>query len=136
MQERSSARQPIWRPAPEDVARTQMTAFMRHCETMIGCRFRSYGEFHGFSVDNYRLFWRLFLDWSGIEYQGDPSVICTSDSLEEARFFPNLQLNAVRILLAKSVTDDSRSAIASVHLSRTTQRLTRSELRRRVACGA
>jgi acetoacetyl-CoA synthetase len=136
MQEQSSERLPIWRPAPEDVARTQMTAFMRHCESMIGCRFRSYSEFHGFSIDNYRLFWRLLLEWSGIEYQGDPSVVCTSDNLEEASFFPNLQLNAVRILLAESVTEDSRSAIASVHLNRTTRRLTRSELRRCVTSGA
>jgi acyl-coenzyme A synthetase/AMP-(fatty) acid ligase len=42
----------------------------------------------------------------------------------------------VRILLAESVTEDSVSAIASVHLNRTTRRLTRSELRRRVISGA
>src|SRR6202022_1197935 len=80
--------------------------------------------------------WRLLLEWSGIEYRGDPSVICTSDTLEEAGFFPNLQLNAVRILLAQSVAEGGRPAIAAVHLNGKTRRLTRSELRRRVTSAA
>jgi hypothetical protein len=30
-----------------------------------------YAAFHLFSIAEYRCFWRLFLDWSGVTWSGD-----------------------------------------------------------------
>ena len=41
-----------------------MTAFMRYCEEGTSRIFADYPSFQSFSVEDFRLFWRLFLRWS------------------------------------------------------------------------
>jgi acetoacetyl-CoA synthetase len=117
----------------EHLSATQMTDFIRFCERAGSRRFADYIEFETFTMQNYRQFWRYFLDWSGIAYSGDPNLVCTSDDCEHAEFFPDLRLNFADNLLAiRDAADAARPALTSLALGRDPVRLTRGELRSRV----
>src|SRR5262245_40240429 len=124
--------EPIFNPDPSFLAHSQLTAFMRYCEQETARTFVDYTEFHEFSVADFRSFWRLFLCWSGIARDGEIDPVCVGDSCESARFFPNLRMNYAEILLRDDGEAD-RTAITACHFGGRRDRLTRSELRVRVA---
>jgi acetoacetyl-CoA synthetase len=85
---------------------------------------------HDFSVDRLRDFWRAFLEWSNLSWEGSAEVVCTDDDVERAVFFPGVRLNYAENLLRRLAhTDDSAPALTSVHGDGTRERLTRAELR-------
>ena len=89
----------VFRPAPEVVAASQLTAFRHFCEAESGRSISGEEALYRFSVDEYQLFWRLFLAWSDILREGVDRPVCAGDSVEFARFFPNLHLNYAENLL-------------------------------------
>jgi acetoacetyl-CoA synthetase len=114
--------------------KTDLGQFIKYCTALSGIEFSSYTEFERFSIEHYKDFWRYFLDWSRIDYIGDPSVVTTSDACEHALFFPNLQINAIDHLLSvKGPQDAARPAITSCDPERSAIRLTRGALRRTVS---
>ncbi|MDB6084108.1 MAG: acetoacetate--CoA ligase [Gammaproteobacteria bacterium] len=115
---------------------SQMKSFMRHCEFETGLAFDSYHRFHRFSVDHYRTFWRLFLEWSQIEHAGNADEVCSSDILHEAVFFPHLNLNYVRSLLTESGCSPGDPAIISRHWTGAVERLSRGAVKAKVIAGA
>jgi len=127
-----SPREPLWIPAPDVVAQTQMTDFMRHCGRRTGMTFRTYAELHAFSIDEFRSFWRCFLEWSQLAYAGDAAEVCTADSIEHASFFPHLRVNYVEALLSTQRYSPEAPAITSRSADGATLRLSRGELRARV----
>ena len=127
-----SRRAPIFTPGPAVVAASQMTAFTRFCAARTGHRFADHGAFHRFSVGDFRLFWRLFLEWSGLPCEGGVIPACTDDRCEHAEFFPNLRLNYAESLLHGSGRDAQRPALTGCSGDQTLVRLTRDELRARV----
>jgi len=122
-------RNPIFLPDPDTIARSQMTAFMRYCEAATSRIFADYSSFQSFSVKDFRLFWQLFLRWSGLVCEGPLDPVCLGDSCESAFFFPNLRLNYAEVLLADRVGGDDRPALTACHGDGRTERLTRGELR-------
>ncbi len=117
----------------QDLPATELTEFIRFCERAASRRFVDYIEFEIFTIQNYRQFWRCFLDWSGIAYSGDPNPVCTAEDCEHAEFFPNLRLNLVENLLpVRDAKDAARPALTSLAPARDPVRLTRGELRSRV----
>src|SRR4051794_6565413 len=124
-------------PEPAAVAATQLSAFMRFCEAETGRQFADHAAFHDFSTRDYRRFWRLFLSWADLVWDGDPEPVCTDEDVERAAFFPNLELSYVENLLRiDSPADGERTALVAHHADRPTERLTRAELRRRVRATA
>jgi len=114
--------------------KTDLEHFIHYCTTLSGKEFLSYADFERFSIEHYQEFWRYFLDWSTIDYSGDPSIVTTSDACETALFFPNLQINAIDHLLSvKDAQDAARPAITSCDPERPAIRLTRGDLRRTVS---
>src|SRR5436309_14694062 len=123
----------MFRPEASAVEASQLTAFMRFCETSSGTRFADDAAFHEFSVAEYRDFWRLFLRWSGMLHEGSTEPVCTDDLCERASFFPNLRLNyAEELLRIDSPGSANAIAVVAHHPSRASERLTRRELRDRV----
>jgi acetoacetyl-CoA synthetase len=117
----------------EELPASQMTEFIRFCERASSRRFADYIEFETFTMQDYRQFWRHFLDWSEIAYSGDPNPVCTTDDCERADFFPGLRLNfADNLLSIRDAADAARPAVTSLALGRDPVRLTRGELRSRV----
>ena len=124
---------PVFEPAPERAAASQLAAFIAHCERATGRRFTDWPAFHAFSVAEYRTFWRLFLEWSGAGVEGTEEPVCTSDAVEDARFFPGLRLNyAENLLASREPGDDERVALVACDERGRVERLTRGALRRRV----
>lgn len=127
-------RTPVFTPDPDRIARSGMTQFMRYCEERTQRRFADHAAFHRFSVEAFRDFWRLFLDWSGLPYQGSSAQVCTADICEQATFFPDVRLNYADCLLRlDSSLDRRRPAVTACHLGADAEHLTRGELRERVA---
>jgi len=114
-----------------------MTQFAHYCAQNTGRRFDSYDALHRFSTDEFRTFWRLFLDWSNLSYSGEPATVCTSEEVEGAVFFPDIRLNYADILLSRTLYREDLPAILSQHADGSEERLTRKELRERVdACAS
>ena len=124
---------PIFMPHPNTIARSQMTSFMRYCEASPSRIFHDYSSFQSFSVENFRLFWRLFLRWSGLACEGELHPVCLGDSCESASFFPNLRLNYTEALLANRLGSDDHPALTVCHGDGRIERLTRGELRESAA---
>jgi acetoacetyl-CoA synthetase len=116
---------PTFLPDADSIARSQLTSFMRYCETATGQMFDGYTHFDQFSVEEFRTFWRLFLSWSGVIREGEIDPVCVGDACEGAVFFPNLLLNYAENLLGG---EREQSAITSCHRGRKRQHLTRGEL--------
>jgi acetoacetyl-CoA synthetase len=131
-------REPIYVPDPAVIACSELTGFSRFCEERTGLYFPDQASFHDFSVKDYRTFWRLFLDWSGLAVEGHPEPVCEGDGVEQARFFPNVRLSYVENLLARpGLENDARPALTAVHDDgRPSDRFTRGDLRRAVCCAA
>jgi acetoacetyl-CoA synthetase len=128
-----SGPEPIYQPNGAQIARSQITGFARYCEAKTARTFPDYDCLHRFSVEEFPEFWRLYLEWSEITWEGDPEPVCTHASCEEATFFPNLRLNYTENLLAPQGHEHAdHPAITSVHDNGAIERLTRGELRRRV----
>ncbi|MFN0061494.1 MAG: acetoacetate--CoA ligase [Myxococcaceae bacterium] len=125
------ASEPVYVPSGDAIASSQMTAFTRFVETRIGVSFTDAAAFHAFSAKNFRQFWGLFLEWSGLEVTGSREPVCEGDSIEKAKFFPGLRLNYAANLL-RQVSPDDAPAVTSCNEAGSIVRLTRRELRERV----
>jgi acetoacetyl-CoA synthetase len=113
---------------------SQLSRFTRALEARTGLAFPDYGSLHDYSVREYRSFWRFFLESSSdvLDFTGEIEPVCEGAECEQARFFPNLQLNYARSLLNSSVAPDQARAITAVRADGTRVRWTRGELRERV----
>jgi acetoacetyl-CoA synthetase len=109
---------------------TQLAAFRRLCEATTGRDLGAAAALHDFSTSEYRRFWRLFLDWSELVWDGSAEVVCTSDDVERAAFFPGVRLSyAENLLRPLPGTDDDSPAVTSVHGDGRREEYTRGELR-------
>jgi len=120
---------PLHSPAAATVSRSQLTEFLRYCETASGRVFADYKAFDQFSVQEFHQFWRLFLSWSKIAHEGETDPVCAGESGEDARFFPHVRLNYTENILSG---DPGRPAVTSCHSGGRRERLTLGELRARV----
>ncbi len=128
------ARAPIHIPSSERIAGSQMTAFAAALQTHAGIEFNDYTALHAFSVQQYRTFWRFFIGWAkGLDYAGDADPVCIGEESERARFFPQLELNYADNLLGTQIASASAPALTACHADGRRVRLTRGELRERVA---
>jgi len=124
---------PPWLRRANDRTTTQLTEFRRYCEQRTGRQFADHAALDAFSVAEFRSFWRLFLEWSGLRVEGSTEVVCTDDPCERATFFPNLQLSYTEnVLGVESPQDEERPALVAHRADGAVERLTRNELRGRV----
>jgi acetoacetyl-CoA synthetase len=107
--------------------------FTRFCQERTGNTFGDAQDFHAFSVEQFREFWKLFLEWSDPLYSGNADLVCTEDRCETATFFPHLSLNyAENLLEPRGLDQDEQVAIAARRGDGSRQAITRRELREKV----
>jgi acetoacetyl-CoA synthetase len=114
----------------ESVAHSQLTAFMQWCEVRTGQPLPDHAAMDRFSVEEFRSFWRLLLEWSGLPRDGAVDPVCVGDACATARFFPDLRLNYAECLLAGS---PDQSVLTACHAGGSRDRFTRGALRVAVA---
>ncbi|HEY3596920.1 MAG TPA: acetoacetate--CoA ligase [Paraburkholderia sp.] len=128
------ARTPIFIPSSERIANSQMTAFAAALQAHTGSELNDYAALHAFSVQHYRTFWRCFIESTpGLDYAGQAEPVCVGDECEHACFFPQLELNYADNLLGTQIAPASAPALTACHADGRRVRLTRGELRERVA---
>ncbi|WP_138734704.1 acetoacetate--CoA ligase [Modestobacter excelsi] len=92
---------------------------------------------HAWSVESSRDFWRGLLRWSELAWEGSADVVCTSDDVESAVFFPGVRLNyAENLLRPLPRVDDDAVCLTSVHGDGGRRSWTRRRLRDDVAGAA
>lgn len=92
------------------LACSQLTAFTRWCETRIGRKLPDHAAMDRYSVQEFRSFWRLLLEWCHLPWEGTVDPVCVGDACETARFFPDLRLNYAECLLAGSPEEPALTA--------------------------
>ncbi|HWO48033.1 MAG TPA: hypothetical protein VNM41_08230, partial [Solirubrobacterales bacterium] len=113
--------------------KSQLEDFLKLCEERTGRTFADPQAFHSFSIEDFREFWRLFLEWADPRRSGEPEPVCTDDRCELATFFPNLRLSYAENLLEPADAEaDERVAIVSRHGDGGRRELRRRELREQV----
>jgi acetoacetyl-CoA synthetase len=113
--------------------KTQLAEFVKRYESRSGRTFASAQDLHSHSVENFRDFWSLFLEWADPLRSGNPEPVCTDDRCEHASFFPNLRLNyAENLLEPLSAELDERAAVVARHGDGSRRELSRRELREQV----
>jgi|GEM_PF-35595 len=127
-------RTPVYINTAECAAASQMTAFTAALQAHTHQILDNYQSLHAFSVREYRTFWRVFMQWSqGLDWSGNIEPVCVGDECEHARFFPEVELNYADNLLSLALADADAPAITACHADGRRVRLTRGELRERVA---
>ena len=124
----------VWRPRPGGAS--QLSEFARICAARTGRAFPDWMAFHRWSVEDYRTFWRLFVEWDALRYDGEIEPVCDSDEIERAHFFPSMRLSFTERLLDGQGAPDDALAILECHEDEAPMPITRGALRRRVAAAA
>ncbi|MXP63095.1 acetoacetate--CoA ligase [Roseomonas sp. M0104] len=120
----------VYRPDSQTVAQSQMTAFRQWCAGRAGQPLSDEAALDRFSVEEFRSFWRLLLEWSALPVEGEREPVCTDGGGEAAQFFPNLRLNYAECLLAGSA---KLPALTACHAGGRREQFTYEALRLAVA---
>ena len=113
-------------PDDQAVANSQLTDFRQWCEARTGRHLPDHAAMDRFSVEEFRSFWRCFLEWSGLPRVGAADPVCVGDACETAGFFPDLRLNYAECLLAGS---PDQPVLTACHADGSRDRFTRGALR-------
>ncbi len=124
----------VFLPSPEDVARSQMTAFARQAAVRAGTPVlaASYSALHQYSTRQFRDFWRLFVEWSSVLVEGALDPVCRGDAIETAEFLPNARLSYAENLLRNRGAHDREIALTARDETGAVRHFSMAELRSRV----
>jgi len=102
---------PLWKPTPEAVRSTQMTALARDLKERMGRPLDDYTALHALSVEEPATFWTAVWDACDVvAVTRGESALEDATSMPGARFFPDAQLNFAENLMRRR---DDGTAIVS-----------------------
>jgi acetoacetyl-CoA synthetase len=96
----SDAVETTFMPDEAAIAGSQLSAFTRFCSARTSLPFDDYFSFEVFSVERYRDFWKLFVEWSRLPWNGKLDPVCIGELCESAQFFPEIRQNYAAALLS------------------------------------
>jgi acetoacetyl-CoA synthetase len=111
---------PLWTPAPERAAQTNLARFMARAGG-----FADYESLHHWSIEEREAFWSLVWDFCGVVGEKGAPALVDGDRMPGARFFPEGRLNFAQNLLGKRGDAD---AIVFWGEDKLRRRLSRSDL--------
>jgi acetoacetyl-CoA synthetase len=111
--------QPLWAPSPEQVAATNMAAFMKQAG------FADYDALWQWSADKPEEFWPLIWDFCGAVGERGETVLRDGDRMPGAEWFPDARLNYAENLLKQA---DASDAMVFWGESKVKRRLSRATL--------
>ncbi len=107
MNSAQGSEQPLWRPSPERVAATQVTAFIAMANQRHGLALRNYADLHAWSIAERAKFWSLFWDVCGVIGEKGERHLVDGDRMPGASFFPDARINFAENLLRESGAGDA-----------------------------
>ena len=123
--------EPIWTPAPERVAASNLTRFAEFARRRHGAPDGAYATLWRWSVTERERFWQALMEFAGVvRDDGTGPVLRDRDRMPGAVWFEDTRLNYAENLLAG---DEQAEAIVFVNERGTRRTLSRSEFRRDVA---
>ena len=127
---------PLWQPTHSQINQTQMWQFMQIIHQKFNLKMACYDDLYRWSVDNIPEFWQAFWDFSQIiSSKRSAQVVTAFDTIAEAKFFPDAQLNyAENLLKERSDIDNSSAAIIFWGEDKVKRALTFDDLQKQVAC--
>ncbi|MBX3490155.1 acetoacetate--CoA ligase [Parvibaculum sp.] len=90
---------PLWSPAPDRIAASAMSAFMKRVNENHGAALDDYDALHRWSVAHPDLFWNEIWEDSAVIGDKGGIVLSDGDKMPGARFFPEARLNFAENLL-------------------------------------
>ncbi|TGK81524.1 acetoacetate--CoA ligase [Leptospira noumeaensis] len=118
----------LWIPHSKE---TNLSRFLGHLETKFHKSFSDYVSLHKFSVEEYQLFWKEWLSYSGFKLHREPDqTIETGDHFSKSNWFPGALYNFAENLL--EVGNPNDLALFFYSEDGQIQRLTYSELKNEV----
>lgn len=128
----TSAREIASTPPANTLTPPQWAAFASFLEAATGQDLQDRARLSEFAAMRVRDFWRHFLNWTELHWEGSAARVFEGDAFEPAALFPDLRLNyAENVLLGRGAGPDA-IAITSCSADGRRVRLTRAELRERV----
>ena len=116
----------LWEPSQERREASLLWHFMQSAPA----KFETYADVHRWSLDEMEAFWAHFWEFSGLRASRGYDTVLAEPAMPGARWFPGAHLNYAENLLA---ADDELPAVIGCAEGRDDVRLTRGELRQRVA---
>jgi len=92
---------PLWTPSDDRVERSRMTDFSRWAAKRTGRHFHSYTQLHDWSCEDVGRFWRLFLDYTELLYDGSPEPPVAPGRMPGVKWFEGIQLNFAENVLER-----------------------------------
>ena len=119
-----------WRPLPQRVAASRLSAFIAGAQTRWGREFKDYAALHRWSIEEPDEFWVSLWDFAGVIGERGERVVVDRDRMPGARWFPEARLNYAENLLRRR---DDADALVFWGEGRVSRRLSHGELHRQVA---
>lgn len=131
----------LWQPSPERMAQSNIVAFSQFLTEKYGSDAPSLERLYEWSIECPRKFWRSFLQFSDMIYEGDDQSVLTyvdngpskgegKPRMIDARWFPDVRLNFAENLLHYAEKQPEKEAIIFFGEDRQERHLTYRELQR------
>ena len=104
---KGAASEPLWRPSPQRVANSQVTAFRAEANRRHGLKLEDFRALHAWSVAHSADFWELVWDFCGVVGEKGERTLIDGDKMPGARFFPDARLNFAENLLCRPGQGDA-----------------------------
>jgi acetoacetyl-CoA synthetase len=102
---------PLWQPSAHRIARSRLTAFIRHTNAACSLQLTDYSSLYHFSIDRPADFWREVWAFCGILGDMGERAVVGLDNMFDARFFPDARLNFTENVLRRR--DDGPALVFS-----------------------
>jgi len=100
---------PLWQPAPERIARANLTRFMGEVRASAGVDARDYAQLYKWSLEAPEAFWKAVWSFTGVIGERGETVLVDGDRMPGARWFPEARLNFAENLLRRR--DDATAIV-------------------------
>ncbi|MCS0494275.1 acetoacetate--CoA ligase [Ancylobacter sp. MQZ15Z-1] len=98
--------EPLWKPSPERIARSAVTALVRTVNARHGTALTDFRDLHAWSVAHPGTFWEEVWDLGDIIGERGATALVDAEAMPGARFFPEARLNYAENLLRPRGRDE------------------------------
>ncbi len=91
--------EPLWRPSPERIASTRLTAWQHWAANEYGVDAMDYAQWHAWSTQAREAFWDSIVRFFDVKFHQPPRAVLGRDEMPGAEWFPGATLNFAENLL-------------------------------------